>query len=222
MGSGHFLVEAVDYLSDRLSGSHVQRYEIAETAKQGEPEYLKTDEARLQARVNLSVDEAAVAAALPGVAWLIDAARTFLLSAEYDLRTRPPQLDFATVVLAYAKAVEQMLGARLFARFRDESGATAADCKSESLGKFMAGAKPPTLSVMSDILRSPKEAALRAFADRAFVNAAETIFGDAGVAGLLTDKAAIELRNRAAHDTVLTRADALQARAWALGILRLL
>lgn len=64
------------------------------------------------------------------------------------------------------------------------------------------------------------EAALRAYADRAFVDAATTIFGNAGVVGLLTGKAAIELRNRAAHDTVLTSADVLQARA--LGILRLL
>jgi hypothetical protein len=75
---------------------------------------------------------------------------------------------------------------------------------------------------MGDILRSNKEVALRRYAERAFVDAAETIFGENGVAGLLADKTNIELRNRAAHDTVLARADALQARAWALGILRLL
>ena len=173
----------------------------------------------LQERVNLAADAAALAAALAGVEWLTDEARTFLVGAEYDLRTRPVQLDFSATVVAYAKAVEQMLGQRLFARFRDESGAAVGDCRSDLFQKFMAGGKPPTLSVMSDILRSKKELALRAFAGRIYVDADATIFGDAGVAGLLADKATIELRNRAAHDTVLTREDALTARAWALGIL---
>jgi hypothetical protein len=175
---------------------------------------------RLQQRVNLAEDEAALAAALPGVEWLTDEARIFLLGAEYDLRTRPEQLDFASCVLSYAKAVEQMLGVRLFGRFRAESGATAADCHNEFLAKFMAGGKAPTLSAMGDILRSGKEVALRRYAERAFVAAAETIFGENGVAGLLADKTNIELRNRAAHNTVLARADALQARAWAQAILR--
>jgi hypothetical protein len=112
-----------------------------------------------------------------------------------------------------------MLGKRLFERFRTESGARVADCASDLLQKFMAGGKPPTLSVMSDIIRSKKEHALRAFTDRLFANAPETIFGPDGVAGLLADKTNIELRNRAAHDTVLTRDDALQARTWALAIL---
>jgi len=174
---------------------------------------------RLQARINLAADEAALAAALAGVEWLTDEARTFLVGAEYDLRTRPVQLDFSATVVAYAKAVEQMLGKRLFERFRAESRATVGDCRSDLFQKFMAGGKPPTLSVMSDILRSKKELALRAFAGQIFANAAETIFGDAGVAGLLADKTNIALRNRAAHDTVLTRDDALTARAWALGIL---
>jgi type I restriction-modification system DNA methylase subunit len=174
---------------------------------------------RLQERINLAVDEAALAAALPGVEWLTAEARTFLVGAEYDLRTRPEQLDFSATVVGYAKAVEQMLGKRLFERFRDESGATAADCANEHLQRYLNGGKPPTLAVMSDIVRSAKEQALRAFAQRIFANAHVTIFGDDGVAGLLADKTIIELRNRAAHDTVLTRADALTARAWALAIL---
>lgn len=174
---------------------------------------------RLQGRVNLSVDEATLAAALPGVEWLTEEARTFLVGAEYDLRTRPAQLDFSATVVGYAKAVEQMLGKRLFERFRDESGATTADCVNEHLQRFVNGSKPPTLSVMSDIVRSGKEKSLRAFAQRIFANADERMFGDSGVAGLLADKAIIELRNRAAHDTVLTREDALAARAWALAIL---
>jgi hypothetical protein len=174
---------------------------------------------RLQERVNLAADEAALDAALAGVEWLTDEARTFLVGAEYDLRTRPVQLDFSATVVAYAKAVEQMLGKRLFERFRSESGATVGDCRSDLFQKFMAGGKPPTLSVISDILRSKKELALRAFAARIYVDADATIFGDEGVAGLLADKANIELRNRAAHDTVLSREDALAARAWALGIL---
>lgn len=174
---------------------------------------------RLQGRVNLSVDEATLAAALPGVEWLTEEARTFLVGAEYDLRTRPAQLDFSATVVGYAKAVEQMLGKRLFVRFREESGATTADCVNEHLQRFVNGSKPPTLSVMSDIVRSGKEKALRAFAQRVFAHADERIFGDDGVAGLLADKTIIELRNRAAHDTVLTRADALTARAWALAIL---
>lgn len=177
---------------------------------------------RLQDRVNLAADEAALAAALPGVEWLTNEARTFLLGAEFDLRTRPEQLDFATVVVQYSKAVEQMLGARLFARFRAEGRYTAADCSNESLQKYMNGAKPPTLAVIRDILRSRKEVALRQFGERVYLHAAETIFGERGVAGLLDDKSAVELRNRAAHDTVLTRDDALKMREWALAILRLL
>ena len=174
---------------------------------------------RLQERVNLAVDEAALTEALSGVEWLTDEARTFLVGAEYDLRTRPAQLDFSATVVAYAKAVEQMLGKRLFERFRTESGATAGDCKNKFLQEFMDDKRHLTLGSMSIIVQSSKETALRAYADRVYVQADATIFGDEGVAGLLADKANIELRNRAAHDTVLTRDDALQARAWALAIL---
>lgn len=61
--------------------------------------------------------------------------------------------------------------------------------------------------------------ALRTSADRVYAKADVLIFGRDGVAGLLTDEANIERRNRAAHDTVLTRDNALQARTWALEIL---
>ena len=97
--------------------------------------------------------------------------------------------------------------------------ATVGDCRSDLFQKFMAGGKPPTLAVISDIMRSKKELAPCAFAGRIYVDAEATIFGDEGVAGLLVDKANIGRRNRAAHDTVLSREDALAARAWALGIL---
>ena len=174
---------------------------------------------RLQQRVNLAVDETALAAALPAVVWLTDEARTFLLSAEYDLRTRPQntRLRHLRAVPCEGRGADARRAAlRPLPR---RSGATAADCRNEFLARFMAGGKAPTLSVMGDILRSSKEVALRSFAGRAFVDAAETIFGENGVAGLLADKTNIEPRNRAAHDTVLARVDALPGRAWALAIL---
>ena len=61
--------------------------------------------------------------------------------------------------------------------------------------------------------------ALRGFAGRSFAHAESSIFGDDGVAGLLNDEASLALRNRAAHDEVLSREDAQTARAWALAIL---
>ena len=84
-----------------------------------------------------------------------------------------------------------MLGTRLFERFRDESGAKTADCVNEHLQRYLNGSKPPTLSVMSDIVRSAKEKALRAFVERIFANANEDILGDGGGAGRLADKAII-------------------------------
>ncbi|MCB0070298.1 MAG: hypothetical protein KDE20_02520, partial [Caldilineaceae bacterium] len=174
---------------------------------------------RLQQRVNVTSDEAALEALLPQFAFLPDEARTFLLTGEYNIRTLPDHLDFSTSVVSYAKAVEQTLGERLFERFRTESGATDADCANKFLQAFMRNEKHLTLGSMSIILQSSKEVALRSFAGRSFAHAESSIFGDDGVAGLLNDEASLALRNRAAHDEVLSREDAQTARAWALAIL---
>ncbi|MEZ4556562.1 MAG: hypothetical protein R2854_08965 [Caldilineaceae bacterium] len=49
---------------------------------------------RLQQRVNVTSDEAALEALLPQFTYLPDEARTFLLTGEYNIRTLPDHLDF--------------------------------------------------------------------------------------------------------------------------------
>jgi hypothetical protein len=62
------------------------------------------------------------------------------------------------------------------------------------------------------ILSSGKETALRTFAGR--------VIRDMDVlATTLNDDAMRDVRNKAAHDEVISRDEAGQARAWALGIL---
>jgi hypothetical protein len=75
---------------------------------------------------------------------------------------------------------------------------------------------------MPIILASSKEAALRAFVQQLYPRAAQTFYGPGGVVERLQDPAAVALRNQAAHDQALPRADAQSARAWALGILQYL
>ena len=172
---------------------------------------------RLQQRVNLAVDEAALAAALPGVEWLTDEARTFLLGAEYDLRTEPEQLDFATCVLSYAKAVEQMLGVRLFGplphRERRHRRRLPQRVPGQVHGRRQA-AHP---------LRHGRHPAQRQGGRPASLRRARLRhFGGDHLRRERRGRPAggqdpHRLRNRAAHDTVLARADALQARPWRWG-----
>ncbi len=174
---------------------------------------------RLRQQVQLSEERRRLDADLPGWHLFPDEVATFLVTAEYNLRTLPGYLDFSTSVVSYAKAVEAMLYHRVFVRFRVESGATDADCKNSFLQQFMRGERHLTLGSMAIILKSSKEAALRAFVQRLYPRAAETFFGPGGLAASLQDERIISLRNRAAHDESLSREDARSARAWALGIL---
>ncbi len=136
--------------------------------------------------------------------------------------TEADYLDFSTSVVSYAKAVEAMLYHRVFVRFRAESGATDADCKNKFLQQFMREERKLTLGSIAIILPSSKEAALRAFVERLYPRAGDTFFGAGGVVERLQDERIIALRNQAAHDQTLGRADARAARGWALGILQYL
>ena len=77
-----------------------------------------------------------------------------------------------------------------------------------------------TLGSISIILQSSKETALRDFARRVFFKADERIFGEDGVVGHLREEAAVQMRNKAAHDEVLGRGEAQAARKWAFAILK--
>jgi hypothetical protein len=71
------------------------------------------------------------------------------------------------------------------------------------------------------ILSSSKEIALRTFIDRQIHDAANRVFGTNGAVALLNDEQILHIRNKAAHDEVLTRTEAQAMRTWALGILGL-
>jgi hypothetical protein len=144
-------------------------------------------------------------------------APTFLLTGDYNLASLPGHMDFSTSVIPYAKAVEVALDRRIFEPFR--AGHTATDCHNAFLRAFVAGEKELTLGSYMIILSSSREAALRAFIERHIANAATRVFGADGLVALLNDEAMRTIRNKAAHDEVLTRNEAQQARAWALGIL---
>ncbi|MEZ4556561.1 MAG: hypothetical protein R2854_08960 [Caldilineaceae bacterium] len=115
-------------------------------------------------------------------------------------------------MVSYAKAVEQTLERLFSSRFRTESGATDADCANKFLQAFMRNEKHLTLGSMSIILQSSKEVALRSLLGAASSptrsprSSATTVW-----AGLLNDEASLALRNRAAHDEVLSREDAQTA-----------
>jgi hypothetical protein len=78
----------------------------------------------------------------------------------------------------------------------DEAQPSPKAARNSFLRQFLAGERDKlTLGSMQIILASSKEAAL------------------------LADDTAVALRNAAAHDQLMTRADAQAARAWAVGIL---
>jgi hypothetical protein len=175
---------------------------------------------RLLQRVEHAAERAALDAALPGWELYPDPVPTFLLTGEYNIQQLPDHLDFAASVVSYAKAVETMLFHRLFLPFRDEAGVSPDDARNSFLRQFLAGERDKlTLGSMQIILASSKETALRAFAAARFYDAPTRLFGPEGVAALLADDTAVALRNAAAHDQLMTRADAQAARAWAVGIL---
>jgi hypothetical protein len=154
--------------------------------------------------------EAALDTALPRWRALPPDAPTFLITADYNLSTLPDHMDFSTSVIPYTKAVEVALHRRIFEPFR--AAHSADECRNEFLQKFMRGEKDLTLGSYMIILSSSKEGALRAFVGASMPDVA-------ALAARLNDEAVRAIRNKAAHDEIVTRDEAQQARAWALGIL---
>jgi hypothetical protein len=148
-------------------------------------------------------------------------APTFLLTGDYNLHSLPDHMDFSTSVIPYTKAVETVLYERIFAPFRDDSGFADVDCINKFLKDFMRGEKKLTLGSFVIILSSSKETALRQFVSRQIPDAAHRVFGDNGLVMILSDEAMLDIRNKAAHDEVLSRDEAQQARTWAIQILEL-
>lgn len=168
-------------------------------------------------RVEPRTDEEMLDGEHPNWRTLPPAAPTFLLTGDYNLRTMPEHMDFSTAIIPYTKAVEVALHERIFAPFR--VGVGGADCHNAFLQGFMRGEKHLTLGSYMLILSSTKETALRSFIARQLADAARHIFGDGGLVTILNDTTMRDIRNKAAHEDVLTRTEAQQIRGWALGIL---
>jgi hypothetical protein len=143
---------------------------------------------------------------------------TFLLTGDYSLRTLPDHMDFSASVISYAKAVEVVLSQRIFMPFRQQY--TDADCRNDFLKRFMRGEKDLTLGSFMIILSSSQETALRNFISRTIPDATNRVFGTNGLVTVLNDDAMRDIRNKAAHDEVLSRNEAQEARVWAMQILR--
>ncbi len=170
-------------------------------------------------RVEPVSDKERLDADLSGWNQLPTVVQTFLLTAEYTIRTQPEHLDFSTSVVSYTKSVETTLRERIFAPFRDQSGYSAADCQNDFLKKFMRGEKELTLGAYPIILSSSREPALRQFVESQISDAATRFYGVGGVVDLLKEQGMIAIRNQAAHDEQLDRAAAEQMRAWTFQIL---
>jgi len=154
--------------------------------------------------------EAALDAELPGWRSLPSDAPTFLVTGDYNLRALPDHMDFSASVIPYAKAVEVVLYQRIFEPFRQQH--TADDVENPFLKDFMLGKRHLTLGNYGYIVPSSKEIALQAFMTRALRDAGAVI-------AAFKDSAQLAIRNKAAHDEVLSRDEARQARAWAIGVL---
>jgi hypothetical protein len=68
-------------------------------------------------------------------------------------------------------------------------------------------------------LSSTRETALRNFIGRIYSDAATRAFGAQGLVTILNDEEIRDIRNKAAHDEVLSRVEAQQMRSWAMHIL---
>jgi hypothetical protein len=154
---------------------------------------------------------------LPNWRGLPPEAPTFLLTGDYNLRTLPEHMDFSTSIIPYTKAVEVVLSQRIFFPFRQQC--TDADCTNEFLKKFMRGEKDLTLGSFMIILSSSRETALRGFISRLYADAATRMFGAQGLVSILNDEEMRDIRNKAAHDEVLSRDEAQQTRSWTMKIL---
>ena len=154
--------------------------------------------------------EAALDGDLPNWRGLPPDAPTFLLTGDYNLRALPDHMDFSSSIIPYTKAVEVALHRLIFEPFR--ASHNERDCRNEFLQKFMRGEKELTLGSYMIILSSNRETALRGFISR-IVSDVE------GLATTLNDTAIRDVRNKAAHDEVLSRDEAQQTRTWAISIL---
>jgi hypothetical protein len=170
-------------------------------------------------RVEPASVEAMLDSELPNWRSLPPDAPTFLLTGDYNLHTLPEHMDFSSSVIPYTKAVETVLYERIFAPFRDGSGYADADCINEFLKDFMRGKKKLTLGNFMIILRSSRETALQTFISRIYSDAAQRVFGAKGLVATLNDEVMLDIRNKAAHDEVLSRDEAQQTRVWAMQIL---
>jgi hypothetical protein len=154
--------------------------------------------------------EATLDGDLPNWRGLPPDAPTFMLTGDYNLRSLPDHMDFSSSVIPYTKAVEVALHKLIFEPFRTSH--SDRDCRNEFLQKFMRGEKELTLGSYMIILSSNRETVLRGFISR-IVSDVE------GLATTLNDTTMRDVRNKAAHDEVLSRDEAQQTRTWAIGIL---
>jgi hypothetical protein len=168
-------------------------------------------------RVEPTAVEERLDSELPNWRSLPPDAPTFLLTGDYNLRTLPDHMDFSTSVIPYTKAVEVVLSQRIFIPFRQQF--TDADCTNDFLKKFMRGEKDLTLGSFMIILSSSRESTLRNFISRMYVDAATRVFGAQGLVNILNDEEMRDVRNKAAHDEVLSRDEAQQARTWVMKLL---
>ena len=192
---------------DVAPGSDAAIEKIAEKVGSAAEQYLaRVTEADVVARLRSEIT---------GWDALPDKVRLFLVTGELALeRNNLP--EYSGVVISFAKAAEVLLNERLFLPFR-EGGYTPHDCNNEFFQKFMAGGKSLTLGSMVFILPSNHEKTFRTFVQGRYPNADATIFAKDKLLKLL-DQAQVEARNGAAHDGVLTQADAQSVRQWAVEI----
>jgi hypothetical protein len=126
-------------------------------------------------------------------------------------------MDFSTSVIPYTKAVEVVLSQLIFIPFRQQC--TDADCTNDFRKKFIRGEKDLTLGSFMIILSSSQETALRNFISRMYTDAATRVFGAQGLVTILNDDEMRNIRNKAAHDEVLSRDEAQRTRSWTMKIL---
>jgi hypothetical protein len=168
-------------------------------------------------RVEPTAVEELLDSELPNWRSLPPEAPTFLLTGDYNLRTLPDHMDFSTSIIPYTKAVEVVLSQLIFIPFRQQY--TDTDCTTDFLKKFMRGEKDLTLGSFMIILSSSRETALRGFISRLYTDAATRVFGAQGLVNILNDEEMRNIRNKAAHDEVLSRDEAQQTRSWTIKIL---
>ena len=85
----------------------------------------------------------------------------------------------------------------------------------------MCSEKDLTLGSFMIILSSSKETALQTFITGQIPDAANRVFGAKGLITILNNETMRHIRNRSAHDEVLSRDEARQTRSWAMQILEL-